>query len=123
MSKKIPILIVDDEVDLLEMYRELLEMEGFKVFTALSAQEGMKLYGDNQEIRLIISDSKMGDMSGLEFLKTLKSEYQNIPVFYIATGSIDQTEDMIKTLGGDGLVLKPFDLDEILIKIRNDLKC
>ena len=123
MIKKIPILIVDDEADLLEMYRELLEMENFQVFTALSAQEGMKLYSDHREIQLIISDSNMGDMSGIEFLMALKSTYQRIPVFYIATGSIEQSEDRIKSLGGDGLVLKPFDLDEILIKIRKDLKC
>lgn len=122
MSKaRIAILIVDDEIELLEMYRELFEMEGFDVFIASSAMEAMETYKCNRNISLIISDSKMGDVSGIQFLKVLRETYQTIPVFYLATGSLEQTEDSIKSLGGHGLVLKPFDLDEILIKIRKDL--
>lgn len=120
-EEKIPILIVDDETDLLEMYRELLEMDGFKVFTASSAIEGLETYKNNTHIRLIISDSNMADMSGMEFLASLKSLYQTIPLFYLSTGALEKTEEEIKALGGHGLVLKPFDLDEILIKIRKDL--
>lgn len=122
MNEKIPILIVDDELELLEMYRELFEMDGFEVTTASSAQEGLEAYKRNLDIRLIISDSNMGDMSGIEFLKSLKATYQTIPVFYLSTGALEQTEEYIKSIGGHGLVLKPFDLDEILIKIRRDLK-
>lgn len=118
---KISILIVDDEEDLLEMYRELFEMDGFLVTTATSAQEGLVLYQKNQDIKVIISDSKMGDMSGIDFLSVLKNKYQTIPVFYLATGASDKTEDEIKSLGGAGLVLKPFDLDEILLRIKKDL--
>lgn len=118
---QIPILIVDDETELLEMYRELFGMDGFEVFTAASAQEGLEVYKNHQDIKLIISDSNMGDMSGTQFLKALKGAYHTIPVFYLSTGSLDQTEEDVKSLGGHGLVLKPFDLDEILIKIRKDL--
>lgn len=122
MSKdQIPILIVDDEIELLEMYRELFGMDGFEVFTAASAQEGLEVYKQHKDIQLIISDSNMGDMSGTQFLKALKATYHTIPVFYLSTGSLDQTEEDVKSLGGHGLVLKPFDLDEILIKIRKDL--
>lgn len=117
----IPILIVDDEIELLEMYRELFGMDGFEVFTASSAVEGLEVYKNHKEIQLIISDSNMGDMSGTQFLKTLKATYHTIPVFYLSTGSLDQTEEDVKSLGGHGLVLKPFDLDEILTKIRKDL--
>ena len=120
-DEKISILIVDDEKDLLEIYRELFEMDNFNVILASSAIEGLKAYADNPDIRLIISDSHMGDMSGIGFLKILKSTYQTIPVFYLSTGSMEQSEDEIKLLGGHGLVLKPFDLDEILIKIKKDL--
>lgn len=121
-EEKVPILIVDDEAELLEMYREIFEMDGFKVMTASSALEGMETFKNNKDIRLIISDANMGDMSGIEFLKSLKATYQTIPVFYLSTGALEETEEHIKSLGGHGLVLKPFDLDEILIKIRRDLK-
>ncbi len=120
-DEKVSILIVDDELDLLDMYRELFEMDGFEVYTASSAMEGMETYKNNKKIRLIISDSNMGDMSGIDFLKQLKSTYGSIPIFYLSTGAFEQTEDYIKSIGGQGLVLKPFDLDEIINKIKKDL--
>lgn len=116
------ILIVDDEKDLLDMYRDLFEWEGFKVTTASSALSGLEAFKNNLDICLIISDSNMGELSGLDFLEMLKSKYQTIPVFYLSTGCILQTEEFIKSMGGHGLVLKPFDVDEIIIKIKKDLK-
>lgn len=120
-NEKIPILIVDDEIDLLEIYQEHFEIDGFEVFTASSAIEAMEAYKNNVGIRIIISDLNMGKMSGIDLLKCLKTTYQTIPLFYLATGDSGKTEEYIKSLGGHGLVLKPFDLDEILIKIRKDL--
>ena len=85
----------------------------------MGSTEGQK---KNKNIKLIISDSNMREMSGLDFLRSLKELYKTIPIFYIVTGDLDHSEENIKLLGGHGLVLKPFDLDEILIKIRADLK-
>lgn len=121
-NDQVSILIVDDEQDLIEMYRELFEMDGFIVFSATSAMEAMGVYEAHKEIRLIISDANMGDMSGIDLLKALKQKYQTIPVFYLATGAMEQTDEDVKALGGTGLVLKPFDLDEILLRIKRDLK-
>lgn len=112
---------MDDEPELLEMYQEFFEMAGFKPIVVDSAKEGLIAFENNKDIRLIISDCHMKDMSGIEFLKTLKSTYQNIPHFYLATGDIDETNDSIKMLGGAGILLKPFDLDEILSRIKKDL--
>lgn len=117
----IPILIVDDETDLLEMYQEYFEMAGFRPIVADSVKEGLIAFKNNRNIRLIISDFNMRDKSGIEFLKTLKSTYEEIPLFYLATGEISQTEDSIKLLGGTGVLLKPFDLDEILSRVKKDL--
>ena len=121
-AQKIQILIVDDDPEILEMYRELFEIEGFLVHVAASPIGGLDVYKQNSNIQLIISDSYMKEMSGLEFLKSLKSSYETIPVFYLVTGDIDQSEEVVKAAGGHGLILKPFDLDEILIKIKKDLK-
>lgn len=121
-NDNICVLIVDDEKDLLEMYREFFEMDGFKVFTASSAKEALCLYENHPNIKLIISDANMGDISGVELLKVLKKNYRSVPVFYLATGAMETTEEEIKALGGTGLLLKPFDLDEILLRIKRDLE-
>ena len=63
----------------------------------------------------------MENMTGLEFMQKLKSTYQTIPVFYLATGDSEESEDNIKELGGHALILKPFDVDEIIVKIKKDL--
>ena len=120
-NEKVSILFVDDELDILDMYREIFELEGFKVITASSAQDAIELYKKNNDINLIISDSNMNGMSGLEFLKHPKGNYSTIPPFYLSTGAIEQSEEQIKSLGGTGLVLKPFDLDEIINRIKKDL--
>lgn len=120
-TQKVKILIVDDDAEILEMYRELFEIEGFDVRVASSAIYGLDVYKQNSNIQLIISDSHMKEMSGIDFLKSLKASYETIPIFYLVTGDIDQSEDVVKSAGGHRLVLKPFDLDEILIKIKKDL--
>lgn len=114
-------LIVDDEPELLEVLKDIFTDAGFKVFAASSGMEALEIYKNNKDIHVIISDSQMSGMTGLEFLKKLKETYHTIPLFYLATGSIEQSDEDLKSLGGAGLVLKPFDVDEILIKIKNDL--
>lgn len=64
----------------------------------------------------------MEPMSGIDFLKTLVAKYKTIPLFYLATGDIEQNEDSIIALGGHGILYKPFDIDSIIIKFNNILK-
>ena len=117
MNDKILILIVDDEEELLEMFKECFEMSGFRALTASSASAGLQIYKNNQEIQVIISDSEMMGMSGLDFLKNLKEIYTKIPNFYLSTGSVEKSDAAVKLLGGSGLFLKPFDIDEILFSL------
>ena len=121
MEKIGTILIVDDEQDLLEMYKELLEFEGFNVLIASTVHDAMEIYKSSPGISLIISDSNMGLVSGLDFLKMLKENYPDIPPFYLATGAFEFSESEIQKRGGRRLILKPFDIDDILEKIKIDL--
>jgi DNA-binding response OmpR family regulator len=120
MSNSFTILIVDDEQELLEMYQDFLELEGFTVFSALSAILGNEILKANPQIQVIISDSHMPGMSGLEFLK-LVSMLPSKPLFYLATGDIDQSKESIVQLGGTGLIAKPFDINEVITRIIKDL--
>jgi DNA-binding response OmpR family regulator len=114
------ILIVDDEQDLLEMYLDFFEMENFKVFSALSAKLGLEILAANPDIQVIISDSHMHGMSGLEFLNVLFKQ-KSSQLFYLATGDLDQSDEEIKKLNGTGLLLKPFDMNEVIKRILKDL--
>lgn len=120
MSSPYTILIVDDEKDLLEMYQDFFEMEGFKVYSALSATQGLELLTKNPDIQAIISDSHMTGMSGTEFLAAVNKNSVK-PLFYLATGDIAQTDDDIKKLGGTGLLAKPFDMTAVVERLIKDL--
>ncbi len=80
------ILFVDDDLILLEQAELLLEKENreFKVNTATSAREGLKLLEKNS-YDAIISDYQMPEMDGLEFLEVVRGRYQDLP-FIIFTG-------------------------------------
>jgi two-component system chemotaxis response regulator CheY len=119
--EQICILIVDDDPDLLDMYQEVVAFDGVKTLTARSGREAINLCKNNPGIKVIVSDSNMGEMSGMELLKHLRSYYQTMPVFYLLTGAFDVSEDEVKKAGGSGLVLKPFDLEEILERMKKDI--
>lgn len=116
------VLIVDDDPDLLDMYQEVLRIEGTITMTASSGVEAFECCKNNPGVQVIISDAYMAGMSGIEFLKILRSHYQTMPVFYMLTGAFDISEEEIKKHGGTGLILKPFDLNEILERIKKDIK-
>jgi DNA-binding response OmpR family regulator len=116
------ILIVDDDPDLLEMYQEAFQFEGVQTHTALSGQYALEYCKNNPGVQVIISDANMGEMSGMELLLNLKKHYQTMPVFYLLTGAFDICEDELKRAGATGLILKPFDLNEILGRIKKDIK-
>ncbi len=116
------ILIVDDDPDLLEMYADVIQIEGATTITAQSAAVALKHCENNSQIQVIISDAHMGEISGMDLLKNLKNFYETIPIFYILTGDFDIDEDEIIKDGARGLILKPFDVNVILERIKSDIK-
>ncbi len=120
MNPVCTILIVDDENDLLEMYKDFFEMENFKVFTASNGSAGLEILKVHSEIEVIISDSHMPGMTGLQFLGKVR-ELTKIPKFYLATGDLNQNQDEIVKLEGTGMILKPFDVEVVIAKILEEL--
>lgn len=119
MSHSVKLLIVDDEVELLEMYRDFLESEGFEVLTASTGEDALRIFHQNIDVKVIISDSHMGQMNGEEFFMALKKLNDRLPPFLLATGDLNRSEEELKSMGMSGLVLKPFDLDELVLKIKS----
>lgn len=115
------ILIVDDDTDLLDMYQEMIQVDGVETLTASSGEKALEICQSTPNVQVIISDANMGEVSGLELLANLKAHYQTMPVFYLLTGAFDINEDEIKKAGASGLILKPFDLNEILGRIKKDI--
>lgn len=118
------ILIVEDESELLEMYLESISIKGYALLSATSGLEALKLCKEHQNnIKMVISDSNMPGMNGMELLINLRGYYNKMPIFYLLTGSFEFNLNDIKKAGGHDLILKPFDLDQVITKIKKDLNC
>ncbi|HTZ51705.1 MAG TPA: sigma-54 dependent transcriptional regulator [Spirochaetia bacterium] len=111
------ILVVDDEVEMCASLRKLLGDKGFAVTTALSAKEGFDVL-QRRRADLILCDIAMPDMSGLLFLSKVSPQ---VPVIMMtAFASIETTRRAFK-LGARDYLVKPFDFDELLVVVNQNL--
>ncbi len=121
MSYSNTLLIIDDEDVIVNRLRRFFEKEGYEVFTALSGAEGLSVIEENK-IDVIITDIKMGDMDGVNVLKTAKKLYKDIEGIMI-TGYRDH-EHAINSLraGAIDYITKPVDLDELLFSVNKAIE-
>ena len=112
------ILIIDDEKEICESIKMILEYEGYAVNYSTSALTGLKLIEENH-ISCLLLDIQMPEMSGFEVLKKVKEFSPSLSVIIIsAHGSV---ENAIKAtrLGAFDFIEKPIDRDKLLISVRN----
>lgn len=113
MIEKVSLLYVDDEPINLKIF-ELSFKNRFKIFTALSGQEGLEILKNQPDITVVVSDMRMPGMNGLEFIKLARKDFSNI-LFFILTG-YDITDEISDALH-DKVIYKyfrkPFNAGEI----------
>lgn len=73
-----PILVIEDEPDVRESIKEILEIEGFRVATAGNGEEALTLLQSGTRTCLILLDLMMPVMDGWQFLKILKEKHQDV---------------------------------------------
>lgn len=116
------ILIVDDEQDIVESLKFVLEVAGFKCHCAYNGEDGLTMAKKIQP-DLIILDVMMPKINGFKICRLLKydAKYKNIPILMVTARS--QVEDQLigEETGVDEYITKPFDLDEIVEKVKNYL--
>lgn len=111
------ILLVDDEIELTEPLRQVLLLEGYEVDTANEGIVGMQLAMQNS-YDLLILDWMMPQKSGLEICRELRSHSQTPPVLFLTAK--DTLDDRVLGLdaGADDYLVKPFELRELLARVR-----
>jgi DNA-binding NtrC family response regulator len=111
------ILVVDDEDDVLDLLKELIEKLGYNPLTASDAKSALEIL-DSTKVDVIISDLIMPEMSGIELLKRVKARKGDIP-FLVITGhpTIETAVDAIKK-GAYDYLPKPFQMQDVAIKIN-----
>lgn len=114
------ILVIDDDPDFLRVMSHGLKRVGYEVATAESAEEGLR-YAMLGQPNLVLLDVKMPTMDGWEVCRRLR-EMSNVPIIFLSAS--DSPDDVTKGLdmGGDDYVTKPFQMDELLARIKAHLR-
>ncbi len=110
------ILVVDDEAPIRTMVSQVLVAEGYEVVEAASAEDALKVFGE-KHCPLVISDIRMGGMSGLELLDEVKRlRPQTLVVIMSAYVSIDSAIAALKA-GAYDYLIKPFEDLELIVSV------
>jgi len=110
------ILIIEDDEEILRVLKRVLTYEGYIVDTALTGKAGLTLAGE-QRPDLVVLDWMLPSMDGLEVCRRLQ-KLGNQPILMLTAK--DTTQDRVKGLdaGADDYVVKPFEIEELLARIR-----
>ena len=115
------ILVCDDEEDITDILKDILEIEGYKVFRSHSAREALKLLKQIQ-VDVLMSDLKMPEMDGLEYVGKVREINNYIPIIFIS-GQVDKNHfKRFLELGVHDFVEKPFAKENILLVADRAMK-
>ena len=115
------LLVVDDERSMRELLSIVLRREGYEVTLAANGREAID-HLERGRFDLLISDVKMPDMNGVEVLRAAKRIDQDmLGIMITAFASADTAIEAMR-LGAHDYLSKPFDVDELKIKVRNAIE-
>ena len=118
------ILVIEDELNIREVLKDILDLAGYEVETASNGRSGFEAFSNNRP-DLVLCDVNMPDLNGFDLLSAINQRFSDevIPPFLFLTANVEP-EDIRAglNLGADDYITKPFDHREILqiIKLRLD---
>jgi two-component system response regulator PilR (NtrC family) len=115
------ILVVDDETSMREMLRIVLRRDGYQVIVAQSGTEAIELL-QRQPVDLLLSDIRMPDKSGVDVLRAAKAVNPDIVAFMMTAYASTDTAVEAMRLGAVDYFTKPFNMDELRLKVRRHLE-
>jgi len=118
MSRPSTILCIDDEAQILSLRKQLLETYGFKVLTAPSGSEGLRLLSEGHSVDLVLLDYIMPEMTGDRIAAEVKRLYPRLPIV-VMSGFPDVPEALLTI--ADGYVRKGQDPELVIGAITSIL--
>ncbi len=100
------LLLIDDESELSESMKELLEEEAQNIFVANNGEEALAIM-DVHQIDCVVSDIKMPVMDGLTFMQLARKRGHNQPIIFFTGHGTEQLKTEVRDLGAADLLMKP----------------
>jgi DNA-binding response OmpR family regulator len=124
IGKNLSILLVEDNEDIRNIIKNILEYHAYEVFLADNGNEALNLLSEMEKIPdLIISDIMMPNINGYEFFKTVSNNPKYLDIPFIFLSALDSPEDIRlgKLLGVDDYLTKPVNEDDLLATIAGKI--
>jgi DNA-binding response OmpR family regulator len=118
--KKTKILVADDELKLLRLVTRNLELEGYQTLAATDGQEALELI-ETHDPDLLLLDVMMPKLDGFSVTQRVR-EFSSVPIIIMTARGDDQDKIRGLDLGGDDYLTKPFNVDELLARVRAVLR-
>jgi two-component system OmpR family response regulator len=115
------VLVVDDEVNIAELLSMALRYEGWEISVAHTGRAAVATAKDVRPDAIVL-DMMLPDFDGLEVLRRVRQHQRDVPVLFLTAR--DSVEDRVAglTAGGDDYVTKPFSLEEVVARLRGQLR-
>ena len=121
MNERIHILAVDDEADIREIVRILLESKGYAVTSVASGSEAVDYISSHPETDLVIMDIMMPGLSGIEACSEIR-KHSAAPILFLTAKTLETDKAAAYDAGGDDYLGKPFSQAELLMKVDSLLR-
>lgn len=114
------ILVVDDDKAIADLVEIHLVSDGYRVFKANSAKEGLEIF-QKEELQLLILDIMMPEMDGMEMCEIVRKT-SNVPIIMLSAKSADLDKIVGLSNGADDYVTKPFNPLELMARVKSQLR-
>ena len=111
------ILVVEDNIDIHNLIREILEKAQYQVLNAYSGTEALMIL-EKENIDLILLDLMLPGMTGEEFIEKVK----NIPIIVVSAKTTSEDKVSVLLSGASDYITKPFDSSELLARVKVQLR-
>lgn len=112
----IEILVVEDDRDLNGIVTAYLKACGYKVTSCFDGEEGLNSFLSHN-FDMVVSDIMMPKMDGFELAKKIRFENDTIPLIFMTAKDDKPSKQLGYKLGIDDYIVKPFDMDELVMKV------
>ncbi len=119
MNKSQHILVVEDEVHLAAGIKYNLEAEGYRVTMAKDGPSALQAMDGSTPVDLVILDLMLPGMSGYSVCETLRETGHNIPILILSARTLTEDRTRGFDVGANQYMTKPFDLEELLSRVKN----
>lgn len=120
MSNNYKILVVEDEINICNFVKAILENNNYKVLYAQNGTNGKVMFFSHQP-DLVILDLGLPDMDGMEFIRAVREE-KNVPIIVLSARNDEQDKVEALDLGANDYITKPFGTEELMARVRVALR-